>query len=68
MRRNDRTIEYNYQSVLNMMNQPVNYISDKDGRHVRHYNRISIFTEPTTGVVVTVFPQNKIKKGFTKIE
>lgn len=68
LQRKNGTIKYNYQSILNMMSQPVNYISDRDGRHVRHYNRISIFTEPTTGVVVTVFPQNKIKKGFTKIE
>ena len=68
MRRNDRTIEYNYQFVLNMMNQSVNYISDKDWRHVRYYNRIAIITEPTTGVIVTIIPQNKIKKGFTKIE
>ena len=68
LQRKNGTIKYNYQTILNMMSQPVNYISDRDGRHVRHYNRISIFTEPTTGVVVTVFPQNKIKKGFTKIE
>lgn len=68
LQRKNGTIKYNYQSILNMMSQPVNYISDRDGRHVRHYNRISIFIEPTTGVVVTVFPQNKIKKGFTKIE
>ena len=68
LQRKNGTIKYNYQSILNIMSQPVNYISDRDGRHVRHYNRISIFTEPTTGVVVTVFPQNKIKKGFTKIE
>lgn len=67
-RRNDGTIKYNYQSVLSIMNKPVNYISDRDGRHVRYYDRIAIITEPTTGVVVTMMPQNKLKKGFTKIE
>lgn len=65
-KRKNGTIKYNYQSIINMMSQPVNYISDRDGRHVRYYNRIVIITEPVTGEVVTIMPKNKLKKGYTK--
>ncbi len=65
-KRKNGTIKYNYQSIINMMSQPVNYISDRDGRHVRYYNRIVIITEPVTGEIVTIMPQNKLKKGYTK--
>lgn len=62
-RKKNGTISYNFNTILKIMNQPVNY---SDGRDIRFYDRIMVVTEKGTKNIVTIHKYNKPKKRWEK--
>ena len=63
MTRKNGQLNYNYQTIVNVLRQQPNYIDPNNGRFIRYYDKITIVTEKS-GRIVTSMKQKRPSKKW----